>query len=152
MIMTKKGLSDIVTNVLIILLVLVAVGIIWLFLRPTVNSVGNVQGSTDCLTIDVQPVSCSAAGNIVVKRNTGQGSLQGLKIILKGGATVQDLPKTANATALSELGTLTFANTGSNGLAVPAAAGDTLTVAAVVQSADGLKTCNPSTKVITCAA
>lgn len=149
--MSKKGLSDIVTNVLIILLVLVAVGIIWLFLRPTVNSVGQVQGADECFTLNVEPVSCilTASGggqflaSITLKRNPGEGTIDSLKAIFTtaaGVSTVQTIPGPIN---LQELGTGSFSVVG--------ASPGTLSIAPVVKSSDGTKVCPQSLKTVTCA-
>lgn len=147
--MTKKGLSDIVTNVLIILLVLVAVGIIWLFLRPTVSSVGNVQGSTDCLTIDVQPVSCTGGNTVTIKRNAGVGALRGIVVVSTDPTTQAATPTTlaettSQVTALkTELATTTYTYSATQ-------AGKRITVAAIVAGAEGTKTCPASTTYVTC--
>lgn len=93
----RKGLSDIVTNVLIILLVLVAIGIIWYFVSPFIrSSAGSVQGTQDCLTIALTPVSCvhksgtTGAYNVTFRRDAGAGNLKEVKLIFKdaNGATV----------------------------------------------------------------
>ena len=69
MINTKRGLSDIITNVLIILLVLVAVGIIWAFVRPAIQGgAQQVAGASDCLAVNVVPTACS---NTVTGATTG---------------------------------------------------------------------------------
>lgn len=145
----KKGLSDIVTNVLIILLVLVAVGIIWLFLRPTVSSVGQVQGSTECLTIDIQPVSCSG-GSVVMKRNPGTGNLKGVVIVLTNPTTQATEPVTLNEPQItplkSELGTMSY-DLSSEGVDP---SGKRITVAPIVSGSEGTKTCAPSTVSVLC--
>ena len=56
----KRGLSDVVTNVLIILLVIIAVGIIWFFVRPTIDrGTGQLQGVNECITLNFEAISCS---------------------------------------------------------------------------------------------
>lgn len=108
MIQSRKGLSDIVTNVLIILLVLVAIGIIWAFVRPTINQgAGQLQGSNECLTIDLSAVSCTyrtaaAASNpntadFTYKRTTGDGTIQEIKFILKDASGNSKLNSTSLA-------------------------------------------------------
>jgi len=62
----KKGLSDVVTVVLVILLALAAVGIIWAFIRPALDTAGsNIDLSTECLKTEVKPVACDATTNKV---------------------------------------------------------------------------------------
>ncbi len=65
-----KGLSTIVATLIIILLVLVAVGIIWVVVRNVIEGgAQQIQGSNDCLAVEVKPtkvlcqVSPGDAGN-----------------------------------------------------------------------------------------
>ena len=56
---SKRGLSDVVTTVLIILLVVASVVTIWAFIQPTLKNAGSsVQKGTVCLTNSIEPVSC----------------------------------------------------------------------------------------------
>ncbi|MEK6855707.1 MAG: hypothetical protein AABX66_00965 [Nanoarchaeota archaeon] len=55
----KKGLSDVVTTVLIILLVVAAVSAIWMFIQPTLKNAGkSIDKATVCITSTVNPISC----------------------------------------------------------------------------------------------
>jgi len=66
MIENKKGLSAIVTTLLVILLVLVAVGIVWVVVRNVIQSgAEGVELSAKCLQIDLSAtaVVCSAGTN-----------------------------------------------------------------------------------------
>ena len=117
MILSRKGLSDIVTNVLIILLVLVAIGIIWAFISPFISQSSNkVQGADQCFTVSVEPVSCDDANNqIIVRRNAGEAD------VLKVGVQVTD-PVTGLSTvfdsgvnSVSELATIQVPATFSSG-------------------------------------
>lgn len=57
----RKGLSDVITTVLIILLTLAAIILIWTFIRPVISNAGqsvNVQGV--CLQLQIEPTSCLA--------------------------------------------------------------------------------------------
>ena len=68
-VMKKRGMSEVVTTVLIILIVIAAVAIIWAAIRPAIQSAGE-QVTADCFTTSFEVVSCT--GNIVtVKRNAG---------------------------------------------------------------------------------
>ncbi|NCO11868.1 hypothetical protein CO038_00940 [Candidatus Pacearchaeota archaeon CG_4_9_14_0_2_um_filter_39_13] len=82
--MKKRGLSGIVTVILIILLVLVAIGIIWAAIRPPIQETGD-RLSGDCLTLNVEALSCTNMGNglydVRFMRNAGAGSLTDVKII-----------------------------------------------------------------------
>ena len=55
MITHKKGLSTVITTLIIILLVLVAVGIIWVVVRNTVEEgVSQIDFGSECLKVDVK--------------------------------------------------------------------------------------------------
>ena len=91
---SRKGLSDIVTNVLIILLVLVAVGIIWAFVRPTINQgASQLEGVTTVygtmLSLDPRSATIDTTNEVVsfiVRRNEGEGTLVGFNVILANNA------------------------------------------------------------------
>ncbi len=148
---SKKGLSDIVTNVLIILLVLVAVSIIWLFLRPTIQGgAGALGGASDCLTVQVEPVTCAPTAtdiSVTVRRGAGTGALEDLKVIFDtaGVRTVVDASD-LGAFELNELESTTYTFTDAGLLGA-----DSVTVAAVVSDGSGgQKTCSESTVKATC--
>lgn len=89
--LSKKGLSDIVTSVLIILLVLVAIGIIWAFLRPAINQgAGQLEGITEVygVTLTIEPNSATINSgaqtvSVTVRRNEVAAPLAGMNIILE---------------------------------------------------------------------
>ncbi|MBI2631642.1 hypothetical protein HYW75_01425, partial [Candidatus Pacearchaeota archaeon] len=59
----KRGVSDVITTVLIILLVLAAVAIIGGILLRNIGEAGSKIGTqTACLDIDVKPTSCTKTG------------------------------------------------------------------------------------------
>ena len=63
--MNKKGLSAIVTTLLVILLVLVAVGIVWGVVRNIIQEGAKGVGSgARCLNIDVEAISVSCTDNV----------------------------------------------------------------------------------------
>ena len=66
----KKGLSDIVATVLIVLLALAAVAIVWGFLRPVfTNAASTTSLRSQCISVDVQPTVCN------YNDNTGTGTI-----------------------------------------------------------------------------
>jgi len=86
----KKGLSDVVTTVLIILLVVAAVSLVWVFIVPMIkNTGGAVNRGQTCFTNSVEPVTCkgSAAAGYVVScnRKTDEkvNTLKSVKIALE---------------------------------------------------------------------
>lgn len=83
----NKGLSQIVTTLIIILLVFVALGVIWMVVQNLLDeSTNKIADSTKCmaLDIDVKRVQNSTTGyNITFYRGTaGTEDSVGLKIVL----------------------------------------------------------------------
>jgi len=63
MIQNKKGLSDIVTTALIILLVAVAVAAIWSFVAPALRGTGTQFTNTQvCVSNIIEPITCKTTG------------------------------------------------------------------------------------------
>jgi len=57
--MEKRGLSNLIATVLIVLLALAAVAIVWSFLRPPLEQTGISIGlGTKCIQSEAEPVSC----------------------------------------------------------------------------------------------
>lgn len=91
---SKRGLSDVITTVLIILLALAAVAIVWSFVMPLIQRAGE-EVNSDCFTISLTPESCtynSATGDatIRVSRGAGEGVLTDMKFIFNDGERVTD--------------------------------------------------------------
>ncbi|MBX4196047.1 hypothetical protein KW805_00460 [Candidatus Pacearchaeota archaeon] len=87
--MSKRGLSDVVTTVLIILLVLAAIVIVWKFTAPSIRSAGE-QVETNSLTAVLVVVSKSISDNtstsnisFIVKKNAGSEEVVGFDVILE---------------------------------------------------------------------
>jgi len=83
----KKGLSTIVATLIIILLVLVAVGIIWVVVRNVIQQgAEQVEISTKCMAVDLRAVSVNetTAGNyaVTLRRVAGGEAIAGVKIAL----------------------------------------------------------------------
>ena len=82
----KRGLSAIVATLIIILLVLVAVGIIWVVVRNLIQEGSEqIEISTKCLAIDLRAVSVNetTAGTYsVTLRLAGGETIGGVKIAL----------------------------------------------------------------------
>ncbi|MEK6910662.1 MAG: hypothetical protein AABW82_02710 [Nanoarchaeota archaeon] len=86
--MDKKGLSDVITNVLVIVLVIAAIGILWAALKPTIQKGAESTEQAGCYQIDLAPVTCirnDIAGNtanVTYKWVSGDIDLIGVKMIL----------------------------------------------------------------------
>lgn len=79
----KRGLSDVVTVTLIILLAITAVVIVWVFVRSTLVDVGEEIQSGSCVTVDVKPVgTCNIAnGAVTISNGPGDTTIKAVKLI-----------------------------------------------------------------------
>ena len=77
----KKGLSTVVTNLLLILLVLVAVGVVWVVVRGILSEgAGEIEISQFTFDLQIQNAYVSGTDVVVtIKRNAGGGELSGMK-------------------------------------------------------------------------
>ena len=84
---SKRGLSDVVTTVLIVLLTIVAIAILWSFLQPLFTSSGQkVQTQQQCLALSLEVTGCqSTVGttNATIKRNPGAATLKEVKLVFE---------------------------------------------------------------------
>ena len=124
----KRGISTVVANVLIILLVLAAVAIIWAFIRPLITGTSE-QITADCLTLELEVTRCdqiiagvSSEGgpwitNVSVNRDAGKGDLKRIRFVftdINGETVVFD----AEAEDLDQLGSKKFSFNISNSFEV----------------------------------
>jgi len=83
--MKKRGVSEVVTSVLLVLLVLAAIAIITPFLLNFLQK-GASSINADCLSLDIQPISCVIGeGNmteVAYKWASGEATLSGVQLIL----------------------------------------------------------------------
>ncbi|MDO8508099.1 MAG: hypothetical protein Q7S27_00275 [Nanoarchaeota archaeon] len=161
MINQKRGLSDVVTVSLIILLAIAAVVIVWTFVRPTLESTGKEIAGGNCLAVEVKVVSCTiprdaarlpnGPATVVVENGPGQTTVDKVKLvyyqtaaansnseIVDGSVSCDDIGPLARKTCTTALAGIPY-NTVAN---APAKVG----VAAVL----GERTCPVSTETVTC--
>jgi hypothetical protein len=112
----KKGLSDVVTTVMIIALSLVAITVVWVVVSSLINeNTDTISSQGDCLQTNLEIVSVSSTGSavtVVVKRTSGDSAIAGVKINAYNAA---GLSVSANATGAMSVGdqkstTLTIAS------------------------------------------
>jgi len=135
----KKGLSDVVTTVLIVLLTLVAIAILWSFLQPMFTRSGTkIQQAEACLTASLEVSSCTVT-SVTVKRNAGDVNITEIRFIFEkadGSTSV-----VANSTVPGELGTNLYSNIlGLNAKSVSVAAG-------IADAQGNINYCNPTQPV-----
>jgi len=86
MVKNKRGMSMIVSTLIIILLVLVAIGIIWVVVKNLIDSgVEQIDYNTKCLDVDVKATSLintSATNYKIILSRTGSGEeIAGVKLV-----------------------------------------------------------------------
>jgi hypothetical protein len=88
----KRGISTVVASLLIILLVIVAIGVIWVVVRNVVTEgAGGISFSQ--FTIDLDIRSAVLDGNdltVSVRRNPGEGKVTGLVFVIAEGTTYSE--------------------------------------------------------------
>ncbi len=106
----KKGLSDIVVTLIIIVLSLVAIGVVWVVVSNILKS-GTQQATSSFgqlfISLKIQNVIIYPTGNIqvVVQRNSGQGDLNAINFIVSDGTNSKVIKQ---PTTMQELGSQTF--------------------------------------------
>ena len=145
--MNKRGLSGVVTVILIILLVLVAVGIIWAAIRPPIEeTVDGISG--DCLTLDVEALNCEESGtNYTVGfiRNNGAGGLSDVAVVFYDPAGQTRVFYYGAALNELETGSLVVPVGNFTGFVV-----DRANVAAVIQPGEDRITCDITAEAQAC--
>jgi len=116
--MNKKGLSMIVSTLIIILLVLVAIGVIWAVVNKIITE-GSDKITLDKFLIDLKVENAYADGGemvVVVERGVGEGDLAGMTFVFSDGenneihSTTDTLIELGKGTYTFELTELSTAN------------------------------------------
>ena len=87
--MNNKGLSEVVTNVLMILLAVVAIGVLWGFLSPMFTKTGQkIDATQACLGVSLEIPKCtlnasSTSSVVLVKRNGQNVTVKEIKVIIE---------------------------------------------------------------------
>lgn len=99
--MQKRGLSDIITTILIILIVLISISTIWLFVKQTINRAvsineeqpGEIIKLTSCLDLNLKSEACNFLGNDTyqIKITRGADNLEIKEIVLKFGTDASEI-------------------------------------------------------------
>jgi len=105
----KRGLSEIIIAIIMILLVLIAIGIIWAVVNNLLQrsssevSLGKI---TTSLVIEKQQSMVGLTDlKVIVKRNAGKGDLSGIKFIVSNGSKTMEY---TSLQSLTELGSSVF--------------------------------------------
>lgn len=139
----KKGLSNVIATVLIVLLTLAAVAIVWSFVQPSIQDTGtNLDVTTKCLNSEAVVTSCDTSTSKVKVQYKRGDDVVGFYAVVKNssGAT------TTNKTLVTDPGILLTYD-----VALASNVGDTAEVAVIVLDNNGNeKVCEPSQTVVTC--
>jgi len=105
--MEKKGLSMVITTLIMVLLVLVAIGIVWVVIKNMISeSVDEVSLGKITIDLKIENVDIKEGNiRINVKRNAGTGNLTGIKFIISDGTNIEVIEKN---TSMKELGEKKF--------------------------------------------
>ena len=149
----RKGVSEVVANVLIVLLVIVGIAVLWSVVKPTIDK--SAKGiNSDCFTVSVEAVSCSIVGanqpSVIIKRNPGSGAFENVDLLFEdaSGNTQRYTPTGTNMisnTGLTELETMSVL--GINGITT---SGQTKAVNVNVVVTSNGQLCQITTQPVNC--
>jgi flagellin-like protein len=103
----KRGISPVITTLIIILLALVAIGIVWIVIKNIVSE-GTEGISLGKFTLDLeikQALLDNESASVNVKRNPGVGDISKINFIFENGTNSQVIEKEVT---LRELETKNF--------------------------------------------
>ena len=103
----KRGMSAVVTTLIIILLAIVAIGIVWVVVKNILDK-GKEEITLTGLTLDLDITRATIEGttlSVTVKRNPGEGNLIGINFVISDGYNSVVITE---YTDLAELGVQTF--------------------------------------------
>ncbi len=105
---SKRGVSDILLAILFILLILIAITILLLSIRPTIEEAGEeAQRTSSCLTIDLSVTECvytnefdffeGRLSGITVNRGSGNSALGDIRFVFEDSAGNRVIQNTSQA-------------------------------------------------------
>jgi len=108
----KKGISGIITVLLILAITIISAGVVWYTIQNVLSSqTSELQTSSNCLgiTLDIVSVGACPAGstscNVTVERRAGGGDINGVRVIITDGSST--LIGDGNAMSALEMATIT---------------------------------------------
>ena len=101
-IINKRGLSEVVTSLIMILLVLVAVAIVWIVIKNMLTeSADEISITGFMVDMDIRDVKDNGNNiDVKIKREVGEGNLKGVRFIVDDGSTPEIID---NNNSLNEL-------------------------------------------------
>ncbi|MDO8460406.1 MAG: hypothetical protein Q7S74_04815 [Nanoarchaeota archaeon] len=150
----KKGLSDVVATVLIVLLTLAAVAVIWTFIRPLFTTTGaQIDAQGQCLLSEIRPTVCTltATTAIVTAQFVKGDDPIKLKIVVQDSNGNRDVTGPLNGPS-TILGTIPNTVTLDKVVNIAANKPIIAKVAPVVKDSNGNDyVCEEGTVIVTCA-
>ncbi len=93
----KRGVSDIIVSLIMIVIVLGAITIIWFLIRGFIGTgAEQVNTGTQCLEVDVKPISLTCTGTnnatceVTVSRGTGGKEIGGVKLVFTNSSETKN--------------------------------------------------------------
>lgn len=114
---SKRSLSDVVVSLIMILLVLVAIGVVWVVVSGILKS-SSEEADISGLMIDMKVTEVlydNVNLNIKVSRGTGAGDVAGVVFYLEGNGKSIPIEKPG---VIEQLGEKTFTNIGFSGITI----------------------------------
>lgn len=139
----KKGLSDVVTSVMLILLAVIAVSAVAYFVYPMIKGSGSkIQQAEACMTASLEVPNClvtATGANVTVRRNAGTATIKEIRLIFEKGDGSTEV--VSESPAPGELGTNVYSRSlNFNATRVSVAAG-------VADDKGNVNYCNPTQPV-----
>lgn len=105
--MNKRSLSTVITSLIMILLVLVAIGFVWIVVKNVISSgLEGISLESFSINLEIKNVNLGVNGiNVTLKRGIGKGEVSKLKFIVSNDDTTEIIEKTTN---IGELEQATF--------------------------------------------
>ncbi len=132
--MEKKGLSAVVTTLIIILLAIVAIGVVWVVIKNVISE-GAETISLTSFTLDLAIKSAYVDGSdikVLVRRSAGEGDMTGIKFVFINNTDSVIIEKNIILTPSQEK-SFTFSSTEISGIE----AGDDVSVAPLYTTESG---------------
>jgi hypothetical protein len=103
----KRGVSDIIMNVIMIVLVLTAVGVVWVVVQNILDEgLNDISLGAMKINLDIEDVKVTDSSvDVKVKRNAGEADLVGINFIVSDGENSEVFEE---ETDMKELATQTF--------------------------------------------
>lgn len=87
---SKRGVSGVVTAVLLILLVIAAIGILWVVIQNFVEEgTSSLGGSADCLETSFEVLS-STTSSVTIRRTSGDAALSAITVAVDSSSGTVD--------------------------------------------------------------